>query len=93
MPEFVDQAIPIIEEGVAELRELEPPEDLEADYDRMLAETERSIGVARDLRDAAAGGDQQAVQDALEKGNAADSESDEIARDLGLDECADESDE
>jgi hypothetical protein len=93
VPEFVNQAIPIIEEGLAELRELEPPEELEADYDRMLDETERSVGVAERLRDAAAEGDQQAVQDALEEGNAADSESDRIARDLGLDECADESDE
>ncbi len=93
VPEFVDQALPIIEEGVAELRELEPPEELEADYDRMLAETERSVGVAQRLRDAAAEGDQQALQDAFEEGNAADSQSDRIARELGLDECADETDE
>ena len=93
VPEFVNEAIPIIEEGLAELRELEPPEELEADYDRMLDETERSVGVAERLRDAAAEGDQQAVQDALEEGTAADSESDRIARDLGLEECADESDE
>lgn len=89
----MNQAIPIIEEGLAELRELEPPEDLEPDYDRMLDETERSIGVAERLRDAAAEGDQQAVQEALEEGNAADSESDRIARELGLDECADEAGE
>jgi hypothetical protein len=93
VPEFVNEAIPIIEEGLAELRELEPPEDLEADYDRMLDETEKSVGVAERLRDAAAEGSQQAVRDALEEGNAADSESDRIARELGLEECADESDE
>jgi hypothetical protein len=93
VPEFVNQAIPVIEDGLAELRELEPPEELEADYDRMLDETEKSVGVAERLRDAAAEGSRQAVQDALEEGNAADSESDRIARELGLEECADESDE
>jgi hypothetical protein len=90
IPDFVDRGIPLIEDGIAELRELNPPEDLAEDFDRMLDEVEKGIPAARRLSEAAADEDAAAVQEAISEGQAADAESDRIARELGLDTCASE---
>jgi hypothetical protein len=88
IPQFVDEGIPVIEEGIAELRDLNPPEEFEEDYDAMLDETEKAIPAARDLSEAAAAGDVQAVQEAIAQGQRADEAADRIATELGLDSCA-----
>jgi hypothetical protein len=80
----------VIEEGIAELRALNPPEEFEDDYNTMLDETEKAIPAARALSEAAAEGDAEAVQDAIAQGQRADEESDRIAGELGLDACASE---
>ena len=90
IPDYVERGIPIIEEGIAKLRELNPPEELADDYDRMLDETEKAIPAARQLSEAAADQDAEAVQEAISLGQEADAESDRVARELGLDECASE---
>jgi hypothetical protein len=88
IPEFVEKGIPLIQQGLAELRALNPPEEFEEDYDRMLDVTAQAIPAARDLADAAAKQDAEAVQAALQAGETADEESDQIATKLGLDRCA-----
>jgi hypothetical protein len=84
---YVDKGIPVIQQGLAELRTLKPPEDLQSDYDRMLAEIEKSIPAARQLGEAAAENDPAAVQKALAAGNAARAAADDAAKTLGLTEC------
>lgn len=88
IPDFVEKGIPVIQQGIAELRALRPPADLQADYDRMLDETEKAIPAARRLADAAQKKDAAAVQKAISEGNEADQASDRIATKLGLAECA-----
>lgn len=88
IPEFVEQGIPLIEEGLAELRALKPPEELEEDYDAMLDETAKAIPAARDLSEAAADQDAAAVQEAIAQGQRADEAADRLATKLGLDSCA-----
>lgn len=88
IPAFVEKGIPLIEQGLAELRSLNPPEEFEADYDRMLDETEKAIPAARKLADAAEKQDAAAVEEALQEGQRADAASDEVAKKLGLDRCA-----
>jgi hypothetical protein len=88
IPQFVEKGIPVIQQGIAELRALRPPADLEDDYNRMLDETEKAIPAARKLADAAEKRDAAAVQEAIKEGNAADEASDRIATKLGLTECA-----
>jgi hypothetical protein len=88
IPEFVEKGIPLIQQGLAELRALNPPEEFEEDYNRMLDVTAQAIPAARDLADAAAKQDAEAVQAALQAGETADQESDQIATKLGLDRCA-----
>lgn len=88
IPAFVEKGIPLIQQGLAELRALNPPEELVEEYDRMLDATEGAIPAARRLADAAEKQDAAAVQEALQAGEAADKESDRIAVKLGLDKCA-----
>jgi hypothetical protein len=86
--DFVDEVVPLLQQGIAELRTLRPPAEAEADYDRMLDETEKAIPAAQQLGEAAANNDPAALQKALKAGQQADNASDEIATELGLAGCA-----
>lgn len=88
IPQYVEEAVPLIEQGLAELRAVNPPEELQDDYDAMLDETAKAIPAARRLSEAAADQDAAAVQEAIEEGQRADEASDRIAARLGLDECS-----
>lgn len=85
---LAEQAKPIVEDGVEELGDLEPPKELEADYDRWIALNRDSVKSIDDLKEAAAAGDEAGVQNILQKTNAREQEADEVARNIGLDQCA-----
>jgi hypothetical protein len=88
IPAYVQKGIPLLRQGIAELRALNPPADVEDDYNRMLNETAKAIPAAEKLADAAEKGDTAAVQDAIREGQQADEASDELAAKLKLDRCA-----
>jgi len=88
IPAYVQQGIPLLRQGIAELRALNPPADVEDDYNRMLDETAKAIPAAETLADAAEKNDAAAVQDAIKEGQQADEASDELATKLGLGRCA-----
>jgi hypothetical protein len=88
IPEFVDRGIPLVEQGLAELRALNPPEELQEDYDAMLDEIAKQIPAGRALGEAAADEDPAAVQEAIAEGNRASQASDRLATQLGIEECA-----
>jgi len=88
IPAFVQKGVPLLRQGIAELRALNPPADVEDDYNRMLDETAKAIPAAEKLADAAEKNDAAAVQNAIKEGQQADSASDELATKLGLDGCA-----
>jgi hypothetical protein len=85
---YVEKVVPVMQQGIDELRALHPPAESADDFDRMLDETEKAIPAARQLGEAAANNDAAAVQKALKAGQQADDASDEIATDLGLTGCA-----
>ena len=88
IPAYVQKGIPLLRQGIAELRALNPPADVEDDYNRMLNETAKAIPAAEKLADAAEKGDTAAVQEAIREGQQADQASDELATKLGLGRCA-----
>jgi hypothetical protein len=88
IPAYVQKGIPLLRQGIAELRALKPPADVEDDYNRMLNETAKAIPAAEKLADAAEKNDAAAVQDAIKEGQQADEASDELATKLGLGRCA-----
>jgi hypothetical protein len=87
IPDLVAQILPILNKEIDEVAALNPPEELQGDFDKMLAATDRTKAAAADLSEAAKAGDQAAVQKALEEGNTASKEADDLAANLGLDDC------
>jgi hypothetical protein len=88
IPAYVQKGVPLLRQGIAELRGLNPPADVEDDYNRMLDETAKAIPAAEKLADAAKRNDAAAVQDAIKEGQQADQASDDLATKLKLDRCA-----
>ena len=48
--DFIDKAVPIIEEGNDKLSELEPPDDLSGDWGRAMELQDKNLQVARELQ-------------------------------------------
>jgi hypothetical protein len=86
IPDFVDHALAILNKEVA-ITALNPPADLQTEFDAMIAASNDTKAAADDLSQAARDGDQAAVQKALDEGNAASKKADQIATQLGLDSC------
>jgi hypothetical protein len=84
---FVSDAVPIIEEGNGQLHELNPPDELQEQWDRALEINDEQLETVRDLRDAVEDGDQARVQELLQEGDEANAEADQLAADLGLEDC------
>jgi hypothetical protein len=84
---FVSDAVPIIEEGNSQLHELNPPDELQEDWDRAMEINDQQLETVRDLRDAAEDGDQARVQELLQEGEEANAEADQLAAELGLQDC------
>lgn len=78
----------LLEAGVNELDALEPPGDLSERYDGWLALKRESLSATRDLQDAGAAANQELVSEALDRIEQSEGRADEIAAELGLDECA-----
>jgi hypothetical protein len=85
--DFVDKAVPIIEEGNNKLAELEAPDDLSGDWDRAMELQDENLQVARDLQKAIQDNDTARVQELVSKLNTTDAESTRLARNIGLENC------
>lgn len=84
---YVDDAVPILEEGTNRLDELQPPEELEEDWNRAMEINREQLENVRGLQDAVADGDQARVTELLQESDDARDESNQLAADLGLTEC------
>lgn len=87
LPDFVDRALAILDKEVDEISALNPPAELQSDFDKLLAASDRTKAAAGDLSDAAKSGNQAAVQKAFDEGKVATKEADDLAANLGLSEC------
>jgi hypothetical protein len=87
IPDLVQQALVILNKEIDEIAALNPPDELQSDFDKLIAASNKTKAAANDLSAAAKSGDQAAVQKALEDGNAASDEADQLATGLGLGEC------
>ena len=87
---IAERAVPIVRDGVRELRNLEPPEELEALADRWYRLNERNVDYAERLRDAARSGDLAAVRTIVRETRTNEEKADRLARRLGLAACAEE---
>jgi hypothetical protein len=86
----IDRALPIIREGVGELRDLKPPEDLEGKTDEWLDLNDENTKTLEELREAAEEGDEQKIAELARDADENEKRGDAIAREIGLEACAEE---
>ncbi len=86
--DVVDEALPIAREGIAKLRALEPPADLEPAVERWLERNDENVERMEMLRDAAGEGNRLRVQRIASAAAENEREADELARQIGLRDCA-----
>jgi hypothetical protein len=87
IPDLVDQALAILNKEIDEIAALNPPADVQTEFDALIEASNNTKAAADDLSQAAKDGDQAAVQKALDEGSAASDKADQIATELGLDSC------
>jgi hypothetical protein len=84
---YVQEIRPIVEEGTDELAELQPPEELEDEYDQWIQETRSAIDMFDELEEAAASGDEERIQEVLQSAGEGGEDADRLAQELGFQEC------
>jgi hypothetical protein len=88
LADYADQAKEIFAEGLGRLRDLQPPEDAQADYDAFLDNGEKAAGRLDELVEAARTGDEAALNRVVEQADKEDAEADRMAQRVGLTDCA-----
>ena len=84
---YVQEIRPIVEEGTDELDALEPPEELQDEYDDWIAATRSGVDRFDELEEAAASGDEQRIQEVLQGAGESGEDANRLAQEIGLQEC------
>ena len=84
---FVEETRALIADGVDELDDLEPPEELADEYESWIAQNEENLELLDDLREAAAENDEARVAGILEEAEQKGERADELAREMGFRDC------
>jgi ABC-type phosphate/phosphonate transport system substrate-binding protein len=88
-----DELIPKLLEGTAKFKALDPPSELQADFDKFNSITDQQVSLIKQAQTAAKAGDKQAYQQVLkqlQKSNL-DEQNDLEASKLGAGDCIDKS--
>jgi hypothetical protein len=84
---FVNEAVPIIEEGTNELNALDPPDEFQDEWDRVVEINEENLETIRAVRTALQDNDLAEAQRLMEEAGGNEEEADRLARDIGLTKC------
>jgi hypothetical protein len=87
---LAEVTLPLIDDARAELAELRPPENEQATVDRWLGQFDTFTTDLTEIREKAEANDIGAVREALTKAQGHNTQSNELARQLGMRECADD---
>ena len=82
-----DQTLPILDHAINDLSKLHPPASEKALSDQWLAQVRNLKGDLQEIRDKAKTGDIQAVQAVVPKAQAHNSQSNQLATQLGMSVC------
>ncbi|HZB86510.1 MAG TPA: hypothetical protein VE289_08115 [Gaiellaceae bacterium] len=85
---LVQDAKPIVESGIERLRALNPPENLEDEFDEWLSRNEENVAAIEELQEAVADRDEQRIQEIVREIDENEQEADELATQIGLEDCA-----
>jgi hypothetical protein len=84
---FVNEAVPIIEEGTRKLNELDPPEEFQNEWTRVVEINEENLETIQDVQTALNDGDVEEAQRLIAEAGGNEEEADRLARDIGLTKC------
>ena len=84
---FVDDAVPIIEEGTQKLNDLDPPEEFQDEWTRVVEINEENLEVIRNVQTALEDGDVEEAQRLIAEAGGNEEEADRLAREIGLTKC------
>jgi hypothetical protein len=87
--EYLGKVLTIADDARSDLSALDPPKDGDAVKDALLTSLDSTIAQARKAKAAAAEGDLDAVQKALDDAGAAAVQGDKAAKSYGFQECSD----
>jgi Tfp pilus assembly protein PilP len=85
---YVNEVRPVIEDGLSELKGLQPPAEFEEQWDELVAQNDASLEALDDLAQAAEDGDEALFEEITQDASRRDEASDRIAQELGLQKCA-----
>lgn len=87
---FLADAIPLFEDQTSELQSLNPPSELQDDWNRAMEVQREGLDSVRELQDAVNDGDTARIQELLAETESISDEGHRLARDLGLETCGEE---
>jgi hypothetical protein len=85
---LVQDAKPIVENGIENLRALDPPEDLEDEFDEWISRNEENVAAIDELQEAVVDRDEQRIEEIVRQIDENEQEADELAAEIGLEDCA-----
>jgi len=88
--QYLDEVTPIVEEGVAKLKDLEPPEDVKSDWDDYIESSEQGTKLLKESAEKANAKDPSGLQD-LQQLDAITAKGKAAAKKVGATGCADSS--
>lgn len=84
---FVDDAVPIIEDGTQKLNDLDPPEEFRDEWTRVSEINSQNLDTIKEVQAALEDGDAEAAQRLLAEAGGNEEEADRLAREIGLTKC------
>jgi hypothetical protein len=84
---FVNEAVPIIEEGTNELQALDPPDEFQDEWDRVVEINDENLETIRAVRTALQDNDLTEAQRLMQEAGGNEEEADRLAREIGLTKC------
>ena len=88
IPGYIDNVLPIVEEGTSKLGDLKPPADIQAKVDAWMTIQSAQVDQARRLKAAAEKGDLAKVTNIANEADASNKRGNELAREIGATSCA-----
>ena len=87
IPAYADEISAVGEELRSDLEDLDPPSEVEAEFDRYLANVDEGLVKVDDLSAAAEAGDERRVEEIAGQISALDEENERLADTIGFEDC------
>ena len=89
----LDEVVPIFRDQIGELRDLNPPEDFEDQYNGAMDDLDGAVDSLDEAADAAHDADRDKLREALQESDRRGEAADKVARDYGFKVCGADQDE